>query len=85
MASAILVAAQDAPTPASGEEKRISSIAEFWNMPAERRAHPHPIELEVQVLYNDPVWGVVQVRDHSAYEYIELPAGFDARSEDVVQ
>ena len=66
-------------------ETKITRIMDFWPLSVEERSRSLPVELEVQVLYNDPERRVVQVRDESGFEYVEVPASFQARAEDVVK
>ncbi|GAB5559923.1 MAG: hypothetical protein SynsKO_15700 [Synoicihabitans sp.] len=51
----------------------ITRIADFWLLSGTERESPVPLRLELEVLFYDPAWNVLQVRDESVSEYV-LPS-----------
>lgn len=89
MASMLSLGAQtgeDNPTELTREagSEIITRISDFWLLDEAARAESHPVKLELQVLYNDPSWGVVQVRDDGSFEYLQIQGNFAARAGDLV-
>jgi two-component system, cell cycle sensor histidine kinase and response regulator CckA len=80
-----LSAQSETATGAESVPLKLTRIMDFWSLSNEIRSGPVPVELEVEVLYNDPVWGVTYLRDESGSEYVEMPSDFGARFEDVVR
>ncbi len=50
--------------------RRIELPSEPWAIPSEDRLQPLPLNLDLEVLFYDPDWNVLQVRNDSVVEYI---------------
>jgi len=80
------------PYPAWGQSDtdgsspdKITRVIDYWLLDRANRSRPIPVEMEFQVLHNDPFWNVVQIKDNSANEYIEIDGDFGARAGNVVR
>lgn len=80
------VAEQSEADNASAESvPTLTGVLDFWNLTDEERHRPWPVDMEWQVIYNDPYWKVVQIREGSVFEHVHIEGNFDARSGDIVR
>lgn len=53
------------------EPSRLTQLIDFWSVSLASREAGIPYEFEVDVLYYDPFWTILQVEDASLSEYLE--------------
>lgn len=65
-----LSAAAQTPEPVERPEKTLTQLDQFWALTSTEREVAHPIDFDLEVLFYDPEWRVLHVRDESLVEYI---------------